>query len=77
MAARKVNRRGFLKAAGAAGLGAMAARTFGDDACEPNEVKKCSDPNTKAKEEQCALQQVPKRQLGKTGHGRQDRWGKV
>ncbi len=62
MESKRVNRRGFLKAAGAAGLGIAAAKTFGD-VNEPNRP----DPNAPQKQPQVKLPQVPKRKLGKTG----------
>jgi len=55
----KINRRNFLKTAGAVGLGSVLALT--ETKADPNE------PNTSSKPEQAQLSQVPTRKLGKTG----------
>ncbi len=60
----KINRRGFLKTIGAAGLGSVFASA--KSPAGPNEPK-VAEPNVAGKTEEPKFPQVPRRKLGKTG----------
>ena len=57
----KINRRGFLKTVGAAGLGSVLVSA--EAIADPNSI----DPNAQQKTEKPKYPQVPKRKLGRTG----------
>jgi predicted aldo/keto reductase-like oxidoreductase len=59
----EMDRRNFLKAIGAAGLGSAFADCKGEEKKEPNAV----DPNAAAKPPEPKYQPVPRRKLGKSG----------
>ena len=64
MESKKVNRRGFLKAAGIAGISVAASNALCESG-EPNETKKCNDPNKPKEKCEAKLPLVPKRKLGR------------
>jgi len=62
---RQINRRGFLKKVGSAGIGAV----FASSAARAADANKpgCGEPNALEKEQKSQYPQVPKRKFGKTG----------